>query len=467
MAGCSVGPPYNPPSLKIPSKWKNDKDQPCDKCQVDTALGYYDFWWEVFEDDKLTELEGFALEKNRDLYVAYERIKESRALMGIAASEFYPQLYLNPQYTDIGELIQNYTNPSNTALNALIPKNTPFRAHELFYFLPLDMSYEVDLWGKIRDQYYSAKYNWLAQRKDYEVIMLTLTSNLAIAYYQLRALDAQIDQLLAVLKTRQKAYEINKARYEEEITFYADVTLAAQEIDTALLQYNEALRQRDVLEDQIAVLIGVPASEFKLDHMPLTGLPPCIPSGIPSEILLRRPDIAEAEDVVKADHSLVKYAYSLFYPSLTLTSTVGYESPILKNFLKWISRYWMLGAQASQLIFDGFKTTYYLGEQIARFKEASGEYQQQVLIAFQEIEDALANLESYAKQFDLAVARAQSAQTTHQLYSDRYQLGVIYYIDVSNTERDQLNYQIDVSSLRGYLYVSTIQFIKALGGGWD
>ena len=132
----------------------------------------------------------------------------------------------------------------------------------------------------------------------------------------------------------------------------------------------------NVLEDQIAVLIGVPASEFCLEHMPLKGLPPCIPEGIPSEILLRRPDIAEAEYNTRSEHALVKQAYSLFFPSLILTATGGFESPIFKDFLKWISRYWMDGVQVNQLIFDGFKTPYNLKLQIARFKEASGEYQQ-------------------------------------------------------------------------------------------
>ena len=313
MTGCSVGPSYTPPCTEVPSEWKNENYERCNGCEANKEFTYLDFWWQVFDDDKLDELESLALENNRDLYVAYERIQESRALMGIAASAFYPQINLNPQYTSTGELIKNYINPNNTALNALSTGTNAFRAHELFYFMPLNLSYEVDLWGKIKDQYDSAKYNWLAQKKDYEVVMLSLTTNLAIAYYQLKALDAQMDLLLSVLKTRQKAFEINKARYEEEITFYADVTLAAEEIDSVLLQYTEALRQRDLLEDQIAVLIGVPASEFCLAHMPLTGLPPCIPSGIPSEILLRRPDIAEAEYITKSDHALVKAAYSLFF----------------------------------------------------------------------------------------------------------------------------------------------------------
>lgn len=479
MLGCSVGPSYESPSVDIPSKWKSN-DEKCERCEANKIIDQanLDYWWQVFGDVKLEELENLAIENNRDLFVAFERIQEARALMGIAASSFYPQINLTPQYTNTLELIKNYTarNSSQTSIGNkhdianTLSTNTnigkPFRAHELFYFIPINLSYEVDLWGKIRDQYDSAKYSWLAQEKAYEVVMLSLTTNLAVAYYQLRAIDAQIDLLLRVLDTRKRAYEINKARFEEKITFYADVTLAAEEVNTVLNQYQEVLRQRNVLEDQIAVLIGVPASEFCLEHMPLKEEPPCIPSGIPSEVLLRRPDIAEAEYITKSDHAAVKGTYSLFFPSLTLTSTGGFESPVYKDFLKWISRYLMGGLQVNQLIFDGFKTPYYLSAQIARFKQASGEYQQQVLIAFQEVENALTDIDSYGRQYDVAVTTSQWAEKTYQLYLDRYTFGVIYYIDVANSERDLLNYQITVNALQGYRYVSTIQLIKALGGGW-
>lgn len=465
MTGCSVGPSYVHPWIETPPGWKNSNDEKCQGGDLveEDELTYLDFWWQVFQDDKLDELEAMALRNNRDLFVAYERIQEYRALMGIAASNFYPQINLNPQYTNTGELIKNYI--SSTPTLPISP--TSFRAHELFYYLPLNLSYEVDLWGKIRDQYNYAKYNWLAQEKDYEALMLSLTSSLAITYYELRAADAQIDLLLNILKTRKKSLEINQDRYDDQIILYSDVAEAAQEVDSVQLQYNEILRQRGVLEDQIAVLIGIPASQFHLEHIPLTGVPPCIPEGIPSEILLRRPDIAEAEYQTRAAHALVKEAYTLFYPSLILTGTVGYESPVLKDFLKWISRYWMEGAQINQLIFDGFKTPNNLRLQVARFYEASGEYQQVVLQAFQEVEDALTNLDFYSKEYDYSLGTTQWAQKNYQLFSDRYQLGVINYIDVVNTERDLLNFQITLNSLQGYRFVATIQLIKALGGGWS
>ena len=394
--------------------------------------------------------------------MAYERIQEYRALVGIAAADLYPQVNLNPLYTNMGELIQNYINPAST-----IPALGPFRVHELYYFLPLTLSYEVDLWGKIRDQYAFAKYNWRAQQEDYDAILLSLTSSLATVYYQMRALDAQIDLLNSVIKTRQKAFEINQDRYEGKIIFYAEVALAGEELNNVILEYQEASRERKVLEDQLAVLMGVPASEFCLEPFPLDGLPPCIPEGIPSEVLLRRPDLAEAKFQTRAAHAMVKQAYSLFFPSLTLTTIGGYESPVMNLFLKWISRYWMLGASANQIIFDGFRTFSNLDLEIARFLEATGEYQQLVLQAFQEVEDALTNIDSYEKQYDDATATIQWAKKAYQLYLDRYDLGVTYYIDVVNTERDLLNYQITLNVLRGYRYVSTIQLIKALGGGWS
>jgi len=463
LTSCSVGPDYACPCVEVPTEWKHQGCSENEK-RVSSEWVYLDDWWQVFEDEKLDWLEDWALENNRDLYMAYQRIEEARALMGVAAADLYPQLNLNPQFTNTGELIKNY-NVLPGILNNAVPK--VFRAHELLYFLPFNLSYEVDLWGKIRDQYNSAKYDWLASKEDFDAVMLSLTSSLAAAFYQLRVADTQSDLLLQTIATREKALQINQDRYEGAITFYADVTLAAEELDIVIAQYHEVRRQRDLFEDQIAVLIGVPASEFCLEHLPLERLPPCIPEGIPSDALMRRPDIARAEFVTRSQHALVKKAYSLFFPSLILTGTLGFESPVFRDFMKWISRYWMFGEQINQILFDGFRTCSNLELQVAKFREASGDYQQLVLTAFQEVEDSLANIESYAKQYDALLATTKWAKKSYELYLDRYTAGVTYYIDVVNTERDLLNYQITLNAAAGFRYLSTIQLIKALGGGWS
>lgn len=460
LVSCSVGPSFKSPCVTVPQAWKNAQEEQC----ATDSQGYLDFWWEVFNDERLNELEQLALKNNRDLYVAFERVQEYYALLGIAASNLYPQLTLNPLYTNTGELFKTYSPPGNAA-NNLGVKNI-FRVHELLYLLPLNLSYQVDLWGQIRDQVASAKYDWLAQQKQYETAMLSITANLATTYYQLKSADTQEDLLAKVLQSRRKAYQINNDRYEEEIIFYADVALAGEEVESVLTQYEEVVRQRKVLENALAILSGIPASNFCLPHNPLEGLPPCIPENIPSDVLLQRPDIAREEFAMRSSHALVKEAYTQFLPSLTLTGTLGYESPVLKEFLKWLSRYWMEGVQINQLVFDGFKTPYNLQAQLARFAEASGTYQQTILIAFQEVEDALVNLNAYAKEYDSTLETVRWAQKAYDLYSDRYSHGLINYIDVVNTERDLLNFQIQLNTLQSFRHLATIQLIQALGGSW-
>lgn len=457
LSSCSVGPDYVPPCISAPDSWKNPSSE-CQQCYDSDELIYLENWWEIFDDEKLNALELEAVANNRDLFVAYERIMEARALMKIAMADFYPQLTLDPQYSVTEQLIEIFG-----------PTKSFVRAHQLLYLIPLNLSYEVDLWGRIQDRYDSVQYSWEAQIYDYYNIMLSLTSNLAVAYFQLRAADRELDLLQSTLKTRRKAFEINETRYEEKVTFYADVTLAGEEISTVEAQYYNVLRQRMLLEDQIAVLLGAIPSEFCLDHIPLPieASPPCIPAGIPSEILARRPDVAEAERLVRSKHALVKEAFSRFFPSLTLTAAGGFESPILKLFLQRISRYWMLGASSNQMVFDGGRLDGNYERQVAQFREASGTYQQQVLVAFQEVEDALNNIENYSKQFEQAQISVQWAQKSYQLYLDRYTYGLTYYIDVVNTERDLLNFQVTANQLHGYQYVSTIQLIRALGGGWS
>ncbi len=459
MPGCSVGPSYKAPAVVVPTTWKNHQ---CAETAPEETLTCSDRWWDIFHDEKLNELENLALANNQDLLLTLEKIKEARARIGIAAADFYPQITLNPLFTNTDELTKNYSR-----LNSIIQTKDAFRVHELLYFLPVNMNYEVDLWGKIRDRYKSTVYDFLAQKKDYETVMLSLTTQLAGTYYQLRAADNQLALLQKVIESRQKAFDINKARFDDQITDYVDVTLAGEEIDSAITQFQEVKRQREILENELALLIGVPASDFVMNFSPFEGAPPVIPEGIPSEILLRRPDIAEAEFTTRSNHALIKEAYTGFFPSINLTATAGYESPLLKYFLLGISRFWMDGVQIDQFIFDGGKTCSNLKLQIARFKESEAAYQQQVLIAFREVEDALSDINRYSKEYAAMLATTRWAAKSYALYVDRYDSGITNYINVVNTERDLLNYQITLNNIQGFRYIATIQLIKALGGGWS
>ncbi|CCB85035.1 efflux transporter outer membrane subunit [Parachlamydia acanthamoebae] len=448
-SGCMVGPDYRPPCIDAPAAWKGPNEGP-DFCEE------VENWWEIFDDQRLNNLEALAVSNNRNLFAAFERVQEARYRAGVVAADLYPQFTLDPLYSNQEVLLKTLGAPS-----------TFLRVHELLYNLPLNLSYQMDLWGRLTDQYYAAKYTWEAQIEDYRLVLLNLTTDLATAYYQLRAADSQIDLLIATLKTRNKAFDINKSRYEAKIVNYSDVSRAGLEVQNALTQYEEMVRQRNVLENRIAVLLGVQPSEFFLEHMPLTTLPPRIPAGIPSEVLLQRPDIAEIERNMASAHALVKAAYASFFPSLELTGLVGYSSPALKYFLKHKSFWWMYGASMDQTVFDGFRKTDNLCLQWSTFKEIGYQYQQQVFVAFQEVENALSDIQQYAEEYESSKKAVEWAKTTTKIARDRYFQGVTFYLDVMDSERDELSAEIIQNNLQGLRFVSTIQLINALGGSWN
>lgn len=445
---CKVGSKYTPPVIESPQTWKNNTINSSNAC-------YTDYWWEAFEDPLLNSLEQEVLSKNYDLKIAFNRVQEARALMNAAKAELYPQLYLGPAYSNTGILYESYSD------------HVIVRAHELLYLLPFNLSYEVDLWGKIRSRYQAARDNWEGQIEAYNSVMLILTADLATVYYQIRTMDAQIDLLEATIKNREKALKINQSRYKSKTINYSDVTRAALEVSNALAESREILRIRAELENRLAILTGTAASEFCFEHYPLQGFPPEIPVGIPSEVLLRRPDIAEAERLIATEHSLVNSAYASFFPSLSLTAAAGSSSMHLRYFLKSRGRLWSFGASASQMIFDGGRLLADLEIQESRFREASAEYQQKVLACLQEVEDALSNVESYTKEFDDVSDAVEWAKKTYRIANNRYTNGVTSYLDVVISEQEELANQIVQNNLQGLRFVSTIQLIKVIGGGWE
>lgn len=448
QASCSVGSKYDPPEPNSPPTWKNETSPKAEAC-------YTDYWWEVFDDPLLNSLEQEVLEKNYDLQIAFNRVQEARALMNAAKAELYPQLYLDPLYNNEGVLYESYSD------------GVIVRAHEVLYLLPFNLSYEADLWGKIRSRYQAARENWEGQFEAYNSVMLILTADLAVVYYQIRTLDAQVDLLEATIANREKALKINRSRYKTNVIDYSDVTRAGLEVSTTLAQYKEIVRLRAELENRLAVLTGNPASEFCFEHFPLEGEPPEIPVGIPSEVLMRRPDIAEAERLIATEHSLVNAAYASFFPSLTLTAGGGYSSPHLRYFLKSRSRLWAFGASGSQMIYDGGRLSADLAIQESRFREASGEYQQKVLMCLEEVEDALSNVESYNKEYEDVSDAVEWAKKTYRISHNRYKNGVTSYLDVVVSEQDELANQIIQNELLGLRFVSTVRLIEVIGGGWD
>lgn len=459
-AGCQLGPKYHSPNPPTPEDWKNPYEE-------SSELPYVCYWWEVFQEETLNDLEEQAVANNPDLFFAMARIDEALAIAGISRADLYPQLNFEPNF-DYFNLHTKATFPKNVQ-NAL-PFLANFPKHHHFepslYNLPLMVNYEVDLWGKYRSIYDSALRNVEAQQQAYQTAMLTLTSELASTYFNARTLDATIDYLTAILETRRKNLKLSQSRFEKGLINYLYVTNDQVSFSNAESDYYAALGLRGLQENMIAALIGIPASDFHLEPMPLKDPPPVIPAGVPSTILLRRPDIAQAERTMASEHSLIGAAYASFFPSLDLTGALGFLSLDFPQFFKFMARYWDVGAAVDQTVFDGLRKYENYEATWARFREASSSYKKQVLTAFREVEDALDNLEFQTKQsISLKMSFEASAQTA-KLARRRYDEGLTNYIEVIDDERTELDAGLNYYNILGLRYQSTIQLIKALGGGW-
>lgn len=452
LSGCHVGPKYYPPADEAPIAWKHPTSDP-------TKAFYADCWWEVFNDYELNKLEYEGLSNSPTLLAALYRVMQARDEAGIAASRLYPQLTLNPSFMSTGLLTMLMGGAGQ-----LGQKIT--RVHQRSGDLLLNMSYEVDFWGKLDDRYLSALYHEEALEWDYETVMLTLTADIAASYFQIREYDTQLELYREEIASFKKAYEITFARYEGKVSNFSDASRAALLVTNAEAAYFDISRLRDIEEDRLATLIGRPAPEFCIGADPLKSPPPEVPAGVPSDVIFQRPDLLAQEREMASQHALIKAAFADFFPSITLTGALGWSSPDLKHFLHWKSRYWSIGGIIAQTVFDGGAK--YFNYELAkdRFGEAGADYWQDTLVAYQEVENALASIELYAKEQAALKESIKWAEKTLQIAKDRYRNGVAIYLEVTTAEQDALEAKRAYNLVLGNRYLSTIQLIKALGGGW-
>lgn len=450
-------------------------------------------WWEIFQDPILNELEEQALNSSYTLWAALERVIEARAQARINFAPLLPNLNFAPSFSRSGSLFLNplagigsggtttggavasssssaaipaAANTANTAnsLSSNIPSD--FRFVQTQYLLPLNLTYEVDLWSQLRNAYYASVIEAQAASQAYLSVLLSLTADIAAAYFQLRGFDAQQEVIQRNIRVRKEALDLTRARYNAGLIVYLDVSRAEVELARAYSDSDDTRRLRGLQENILATLVGVPASVFSIAYHPVHIPPPVIPRGLPSELLCRRPDIAEAERHLAAAYREIGVAYANFFPSLNLNATFGFESPFAHELLSWRSRFWEVGWNIVQTVFDAGRNEANLDYYKARFRETMANYQQTVLRAFQDVEDALVNLNGYATQaVDLAQA-VQSARLTLELAQMRYNRGLTNYLDVVDAERQLLQTEQTSVIVLGNRYVSTVALIRALGGGW-
>jgi multidrug efflux system outer membrane protein len=447
LFGCSVGSKYRLPIITASKEWKNKKDETVIKQAPK-------LWWHIFNDQTLNNLEDIAVRGNFDLKVAKERVCKAKAYKDAIASRLYPQINLDPGY----DSLLYYKESTGGTLK---------RFHERAYILPLVMNWEIDIFERIQSEVNAACYSVEKFEELKRDVLLIITTDVAISYYNIRIRDKELEILNRSLKRFESDYKIVEARYNSKISNYSDVTRAGLLISSTEALIEETKRKREVFVNLLATLLATPASCFSFAYNPINGLPPQVPSGIPADILKQRPDVRAMEKLRLQRHFDINAAEAAFYPSLTLTGGLGSSSPVFKDFLKWISRWILWGANASQVVYDGGYLCAELQQATAQFKEADYEYKQILLKSFQEVETSLSDIERYTKEYEKVKESFRWANNTYEIADVRYINGFTFYLDVTEAQDRALNAELLVADTLGMQFISTVELIKALGGSWQ
>ncbi len=457
-SGCMVGPKYVKPTVptaQAPDAYKETDPNWKPANPSDAALKGE--WWLVFHEPVLTDLELKVALSNQSLRAAEARFREARAQIGINRADLYPTI--GSATSTVGE---RYS-ANRPYFNALQANNG-----EADLQLPLDLSYEIDLWGRIHRNVNAAKEEAQASAADMATALLSLQAETAMDYFELRSADAQKKLLSDTVKDYQEALRITTNRFLGGVSAESDVFQAQTQLQAALVAEADIEAQRAQYEHAIAVLTGQPPAGFSLPAMPLEGVePPFVPAGLPSQLLERRPDIAAAERRANEANERIGIARAAFFPSLTLNAGVGFESTAIRNLLSASNFVYSLGPTLSQTFFDAGRRKSISQQAYASFDEASANYRQTTLTAYQQVEDNLAVLRVLAQesvQQHLATVAAQGAQT---IFNNRYVGGIDTYLQVVTAQNAALaNERNELDIIRRRMDASVL-LIKALGGGWD
>lgn len=449
----TVGPDYHHPTNAVAPEYKAvelgawKQGRPLDNVPRGN-------WWEIFGDAKLNELEAQALASNQDLKAAVARVDQSRASARVARSEFLPNLNLDPSFS------RQRFSPNQEPSFGNVTANT--------FSMPLDLSYEVDLWGRVRRSFESARADAQASLASYYGVLLTLQADVAENYFAIRALDAEIGTVDGTVDLRKQQVQLVRSRFDGGVGSDLDVARAETELATTEAEAASLAQRRAELENAIAILTGSSPSSFRLmaDTNQWSPQPPLIPAGLPGELLERRPDVAEAERQLASANARIGVAKAAFFPVLTLTGSGGYLSADIDSLFKWDSRTWSLGPSLSLPLFAGGRNKANYRRSQSAYQEAVAHYRQQVLVAFGEVEDSLSGIRHFADEAEAQQRAVSNAQRAADLATDRYRSGIVSYLEVVDASREALQSERANAQLTGLRLIASVQLIKALGGGW-
>lgn len=456
IGGCTVGPNYHRPSTEVPTAYKEQPPEGWKEAKPQDDIGK-GAWWEVFSDQTLNDLEKQAVSQNLTLRAAAERVIEARANLQVTRGDLFPQVAAQPNLSRSRE--------SGTRPNPPGFPSAAFTSND--FDLPAGVSYEVDLWGKIRREIESARADVQASQADYENVLLGLKSDVAQSYFSVRYIDTELAIFNHNIDLLQQGLNLAELRHNGGIVSGLDVSQAQTLLDSTQATYIGLGVQRAQFEHTLALLLGKPASDFSIAPDPKLIVPPTIPEGLPSDLLERRPDVAEAERRMVSTNAQIGVARAAFFPDVTLTAGGGYLSSSLVKLFNFSSLVWDAAASANAPIFTGGKLAGNLVRAQATYEESVANYRQQVLTAFKDVEDALAGLRILEQQEIAQNKAVDAARRTAQISTSRYKEGLAVYIEVIDAERDVLTNEQLAAQLREQRLLTTALLIKALGGGWE
>jgi len=472
LSGCVVGPKYHAPSPPPPAAvYKESPPQSQDNGDWTVAqpadAKLRGKWWEIFNDPELNALEDQLNIDNQNIKQYFENFMEARAVVREARSQYFPTLSVAPSVThsrasaNVGSASTSSTGTGTTTTTSTQQLTSTL------YSLPLEASWEPDLWGKVRNTVRQAQYAAQVSAADLENERLTEQTSLAEYFFEIRGQD-QLQKIYDdTVAADQKAYDLTRALYDAGIDDQISVVEAETMLQSAQAGATNVGIARAQYEHAIAVLIGKTASDFSIPVKPLTVAPPPIPISMPSELLERRPDVAAAERTMAEANAAIGITYAAYYPNLTLTAAGGFESSAFHNWLSWPSRFWSVGASIPETIFDAGLRRATTQQYIATYNADLASYRQTVLAAFQQVEDGLAEVRILSKEIQQEQQAVDSAGTYLKLEQARYDTGIDPYLDVLLAQTTVLADQQTLNALQVQQMTSAVALVEALGGGWD
>jgi NodT family efflux transporter outer membrane factor (OMF) lipoprotein len=445
--GCSLAPTYKRPEMPVPANYKETGNWVAANGDKTVAVIH---WWEMFGDSNLNTLETRVTGANQDLKAAVARYDQARDLARASRAAFFPSLTANAGATT--------NRASRNAAHSAPPHNYGDLTGEL------DVSYEIDLWGRVRNAVNANEAMAQASAADLAAMDLGLHSELAVDYFTLRGYDAQRAILTQAVQVYQKTYDLIKHREKGGIAIPADVDQAQAQLEDAKTQEQDAVLKRAQLEHAIAVLVGEMPASFKIDEIPFDFRPVSVATDTPSALLQRRPDIASAERQVATANDEIGVARAAYFPALTLGGGGGVESSALSNLFNAPSLFWSIGPQAAFTVFDAGRISALTDQARAVYDEAVANYRQTVLTAFQDVEDNLAATRQLQLELQSQKNATSALERSLKQAETRYTGGVYTYLDVSIEQTKTLDAELALIDLQIRQAAANIHLIVALGG---